>query len=115
MPRTLNLEQLEGPTRALLDTALSEGEPVLLLRDGEPVAVLASPAALQTARLGDLPRWEEWLHELKESIISGTSGGRYAPSIALPEQPQIDKTQLGFDLAAGTVGSDDGRDFLRSE
>jgi PHD/YefM family antitoxin component YafN of YafNO toxin-antitoxin module len=115
MPRTLNLDQFEGGARTLLETALSDGEPVLLLRDGEPIAVLASPTALQSARLGDLPRWEEWLHEMKESISSATAGGRYAPSIPLPEQPQIDKTQLGFDLAAGVVGSDDGREFLRSE
>lgn len=113
MPRTLNLEQFEGPTRALLDTALSEGEPVLLLRDGEPVAVLASPAALETARLGDLPRWEEWLHEMKESITTG--GGRSAPAISFPEPPLMDKTMLGFDLSTGTLGSDDGRDFLRAE
>jgi PHD/YefM family antitoxin component YafN of YafNO toxin-antitoxin module len=113
MPRTLNLEQFEGPTRALLDTALSEGEPVLLLRDGEPVAVLASPAALETARLGDLPRWEEWLHEMKESITTGS--GRSSPAISFPEPPLMDKTMLGFDLSTGTLGSDDGRDFLRAE
>src|SRR3984893_14984051 len=113
MPRTLNLEQLKGPTRALPLSAQREGEPVLLLRDGERVAVLASPAALETARLGDLPRWEEWLHEMKESITTG--GGRSARAISFPEPPLMDKTMLGFDLSTGTLGSDDGRDFLRAE
>jgi PHD/YefM family antitoxin component YafN of YafNO toxin-antitoxin module len=109
----VNLEQFEGEARALIESVFEKGEPALVTRDGVPVAVIASPTAMQTSALADLPRWEEWLHELKESL--STSPGAAAPSLSLPQPPEIDKSLLGFDLRAGVFGSDDGRDFLRSE
>ena len=37
------------------------------------------------------------------------------PAVPLPEPPEVDKTLLGFDLAAGIVGSEAGLEYLRSE
>jgi PHD/YefM family antitoxin component YafN of YafNO toxin-antitoxin module len=114
VPRTLRLDQFEGQARNLIESILETGEPVLVTRDGAPVAVIASPNTMQPTALQDLPRWEEWLHELKESLSSAPPGPP-APTLMLPQPPEIDKTLLGFDLSAGVFGSDDGREYLRSE
>jgi hypothetical protein len=114
MPRTVELDQFEGRSKALIESLVQRAEPVLVTRDGEPVAVLAPPSALQGGALADLPRWEEWLHELKESLSSVTPG-QPAPMLALPTPPEVEKSLLGFDLSAGLVGSEAGREFLRSE
>jgi PHD/YefM family antitoxin component YafN of YafNO toxin-antitoxin module len=108
------LDQFEGQARDVIESILETGEPVLVTRDGAPVAVIASPTTIQPTALADLPRWEEWLHELKESLSSAPPGPP-APTLSLPQPPEIDKTLLGFDLAAGVFGSDDGREYLRSE
>jgi 2-isopropylmalate synthase len=111
----VDLDQFEGQARALIEGIMEKGEPVLVTREGAPIAIIAPPAALQTTALADLPRWEEWLHELKESLSSASQGGQNAPTLSLPQPPEIDKSMLGFDLRAGVVGSDAGREYLRSE
>jgi 2-isopropylmalate synthase len=111
----VNLDQFEGQARALMESIMEKGEPVLVTREGAPIAIIAPPAALQTTALADLPRWEEWLHELKESLSSASQGGQNARTLSLPQPPEIDKSMLGFDLRAGVVGSDAGREYLRSE
>jgi PHD/YefM family antitoxin component YafN of YafNO toxin-antitoxin module len=111
----VNLDQFEGQARALIESIMEKGEPVLVTREGAPIAIIAPPAALQTTALADLPRWEEWLHELKESLSSASQGGQNSPTVSLPQPPEIDKSMLGFDLRAGVVGSDAGREYLRSE
>jgi PHD/YefM family antitoxin component YafN of YafNO toxin-antitoxin module len=110
----VSLDQFEGRARALIESILEKGEPVFVTREGAPIAIIAPPEALQTTALADLPRWEEWLHELKESL-SSAQGGQNTPTLSLPQPPEIDKSLLGFDLRAGLVGSDAGREFLRSE
>ncbi|MDQ6742311.1 MAG: hypothetical protein M3Z97_05290 [Candidatus Dormibacteraeota bacterium] len=114
MPRTVSLDQFEGQARDLIESIFEMGEPVLVTRDGQPVAIIAPPAALQTTALADLPRWEEWLHEIKESL-SSSSHGETPPTLSLPQPPEVEKSLLGFDLRAGVVGSDAGREFLKSE
>jgi PHD/YefM family antitoxin component YafN of YafNO toxin-antitoxin module len=110
----VDLDQFEGQARALIESIFEKGEPALVTRDGEPIAIIAPPAALQMTALTDLPRWEEWLHEIKESLTSA-SHGQTTPSDSLPQPPEVEKSLLGFDLRAGLVGSDAGREFLRSE
>jgi PHD/YefM family antitoxin component YafN of YafNO toxin-antitoxin module len=110
----MRLDQFEGQARDVIESVLETGEPVLVTRDGAPVAVIGSPNTIQPTALADLPRWEEWLHELKESLSSAPPGPP-APTLSLPQPPEIDKTLVGFDLSAGVFGSDDGREFLRSE
>jgi hypothetical protein len=86
---------------------------VVVVRDGVPLAVVAGPLAAG-GLLGGLPRWEEWLHEMRESFSNGGSQpGRPRPS--LPEPPALDKALLGFDPATGSLGSDAGRDYLAGE
>ena len=111
----MNLDQFEGQARALMESIMEKGEPVLVTREGAPIAIIAPPAALQTTALADLPRWEEWLHELKESLSSASQGGQNARTLSLPQPHEIDKSMLGFDLRAGVVGSDAGREYLTSE
>ncbi|HKA12468.1 MAG TPA: type II toxin-antitoxin system prevent-host-death family antitoxin [Candidatus Dormibacteraeota bacterium] len=115
MPRTVEVDEFAGQARALLDAVAGGGEPVIVVRKGAPLAVLQSHGVYQTqAMLADLPRWEEWVHEVRESFVE--SGARpLAPQVALPDPPQIEKALLGFDPAAGVIGSDAGREFMASE
>ncbi len=118
MPRTVELEEFAGQARDLISAVAEEGESVVVIRHGAPVAVLVSHAAYQSqAVLADLPRWEEWVHELRASTAAtaATAGGAVAPEMRLSDPPEIDKSLLGFDPASGVVGSDDGREFLASE
>jgi len=64
--------------------------------------------------LADLPRWEEWVQEVRESLAEGRVRP-VTPQVPLPDPPQIEKALLGFDPAAGLIGSDAGRDFMASE
>ena len=110
----MSLEQFEDQARALIESILEKGEPVLVTRDTEPVAVIAPPAALQSGALADLPRWEEWLHEIQESL-SSASRSAATPSLSLPQPPAVEKSLLGFAPPSGAVGSDAGREFLKAE
>jgi hypothetical protein len=112
MPLFVELTEFPGRARELLEGLGGGGEPVVVVRDGVPVAVVAAP--LGGGLLGGLPRWEEWLHEMRESFSNGgLQPGR--PRSPLPEPPALDKALLGFDPAAGLVGSDAGREYLASE
>ena len=111
----MNQEEFAREAAALLKSVLTGGEPVVVVREGTAIAMLVTPPSPGPRGTGDLPRWEEWLHAMQESV-STTAGRRPAmPAVPLPEPPEVDKTLLGFDLAAGTVGSEAGREYLRSE
>ena len=115
MPRTVEVDEFAGQARALLDAVAEGGEPVVVVRQGAPVAVLQSHGAYQNqAMLADLPRWEEWVHEVRESFQQGRSRP-VVPQVPVADPPRIEKALLGFDPAAGLVGSDAGRDFMTSE
>jgi PHD/YefM family antitoxin component YafN of YafNO toxin-antitoxin module len=115
VPRTVELEEFAGQVRDMVEAVAGGGETVVVLKGGAPVAVLAAPGAYQSqAVLADLPRWEEWVHEVRESFAQAT-GRKLAPQLPLPEPPQVDKSLLGFEPATGLVGSDAGRDYLASE
>jgi antitoxin (DNA-binding transcriptional repressor) of toxin-antitoxin stability system len=115
VPRTVELDEFAGQASALIDAVAGGEESVVVVRDGAPIAVVVSHGAFQAqAVLGDLPRWEEWVHEVRESFAE--AGGRaLAPQVPLPDPPEIDKTLLGFDPGAGLVGSGEGREFLAAE
>jgi len=115
VPRTVEVDEFAGQARALLDAVAEGGEPVVVVRQGAPVAVLQSHGTYETqAMLADLPRWEEWVHQVRESFQEGRSRP-LVPQVPVPDPPQIEKALLGFDPTAGLVGSDAGRDFMAAE
>ncbi len=115
MPRSLDAAQFAAEAAALVDRVASGGDSVVVTRDGKPIAVLASHGSVTSmAAMVDLPRWEEWLHEMRESFPE--AAGRLSKlRLPLPEPPVVEKALLGFDPGAGLVGSDAGREFLASE
>ena len=109
MPRTVELDEFAGKASALIDAVAAGDESVVVVRSGSPIAVLSPLGAPEAqAILSDLPRWEEWVHEVRE--FAQTGGRGVAPQVALPDPPQLDKALLGFDPGSGTVGSDAGRE-----
>ncbi len=116
MPRTVELREFAGQALALIDAVAAGDESVVVLRDGAPIALLSPIGTAQApAVLANLPRWEEWVHVLRESFVQGGGGGMLPTQVPVHEPPRLDKTQLGFDPQSGIVGSDAGRDFLASE
>lgn len=115
VPRTVEFEELAGSARDLVHTVAERGESVVVVRGGSPLAVVLPPDAVPTqAVLADLPRWEEWVHDLRESFVEAAARP-LTPQLPLPEPPELDKALLGFDPPAGVVGSESGREFMRSE
>jgi hypothetical protein len=114
MPLFVELGEFPGRARELLERIGEGGEPVVVVRDGAPLAVVARPFTVGGEQLGGLPRWEEWLHEMRQSFSDG--GGQPGPARpALPEPPALDKTLLGFDPSTGSLGSEEGRGHLSGE
>ncbi len=114
MPRNVDLDAFAGQAQDLVEGVAAGGESVVVTRAGAPVAVLASPTSGPwTGAAVDLPRWEEWLHEMQAGF-SGAAGGSAAQARPA-EPPAVDKSMLGFDPGAGHVGSASGRDFLGAE
>ena len=112
--RTVEVEEFAGHARDLIH-GVAGGESLIVLENGTPVAVVLAPAAVPAqAVLSDLPRWEEWVHDMRESFAEAT-GRPVVPHVPFPEPPELDKTLLGFDPSAGMVGSDAGREYLAAE
>ncbi len=113
--RRFEVDEFAGQARALLDALNESSEPMVVVRDGAPVAVLIAPTTFQAQQiLADLPRWEEWVHEVRESFTE--LGSRPPkPQVPVPDPPKLDKALLGFDPGAGVIGSDAGREFLAGE
>lgn len=115
MPRTVELDEFAGQASALVDAVAAGDDSVVLVRRGAPVAVLSPLGSEQAqAMLADLPRWEEWVHEVRESFAEA-AGRPLAAQVPLPDPPLLDKTLLGFDPPAGVVGSPDGREYLAGQ
>jgi PHD/YefM family antitoxin component YafN of YafNO toxin-antitoxin module len=114
VPRTVELAEFTGQASEWVDAVAGGNDSVVVVRDGAPVVVLLSHTAYQAQfALADLPRWEEWTHEVRESFAHGGRPVATPPPIADP--PRIDKALLGFNPVAGVIGSDTGREFLATE
>lgn len=115
MPRSVDIDEFAAQASAFVSAVMAGDESIVILRNGAPVAMLSSLGANHAqAVLADLPRWEEWVHEVRESIAEA-SGRPVSPQVALPEPPEVDKALLGFDPPSGLIGSDAGREFLAGE
>ena len=116
VPLRLTLDEFAERARELVEQVRDSDETVVI-RDGErALAVLASHASMVSmASVVDLPRWEGWLREMKDSFPE--AAGRLAKLGGRDRQEpeEISKPSLGFDLATATVGSAAGRDFLGAE
>jgi prevent-host-death family protein len=115
VPRTVELDQFTGQASTLINAVAGGDDSVVVVRNGAPVAVLMSYSAHSAqAVLADLPRWEEWVHEVRESVARA-AGRRLTPEVVMPEPAEVDKALLGFDPGTGVVGSDGGRAYLSGE
>jgi antitoxin (DNA-binding transcriptional repressor) of toxin-antitoxin stability system len=111
----VELEEFTGKASALIDAVAAGDEMVVVVRSGAPIAVLSPLGTPQAqAVLADLPRWEEWVHEFRQSFAEA-AGRAVAPQVPLPDPPQLDKVLLGFDPASGVVGSTAGREYLAGQ
>ena len=115
MPRSVDVEEFASHARELVDEVAGSEQTVLVEKGGEPVAVLASHSSvLSMASVVDLPRWEEWLKELRDSFPDAASrlakvGGRAA------EPEALSKAAIGFDPTSGHVGTAEGRAALAEQ
>ena len=90
------------------------GETVVVVDDATPVAVLTSHRSISSlTSMVDLPRWEEWLQEMK--LAFPDAAGRIERTAHSQPAEAVDKTDLGFDPGSGQVGSAAGRDFLSAQ
>jgi hypothetical protein len=115
VPRTVEVDEFEGQAKDLILAVAGDGESLIVVRNGAPLAIVMAPSAVQAqAVMADLPRWEEWVHAVRESFAA-TATAPATPQVPLPDPPELDKATLGFDPPAGIVGSPAGREFLASE
>ena len=114
MAREVSREEFGRAAADLLRAVAADGETVVVVEDARPVAVLASHEAVRSLTgMVDLPRWEEWLRQMQRSFPE--AAGRLEQVTRVRGAEPVDKPALGFDPAAGAVGSDAGREFLASE
>jgi len=115
MPRVFSVDEFDRRARELVEAVGGGGETVVIQVDQKPLAILTShQSAVAMASMVDLPRWEEWIEEMRETFPEAAARlGRMREQAK--ESPQVDKSQLGFDPSTGMVGSDDGREFLGLE
>jgi len=115
MAREVDREEFARLAADLLNAVAAGEETIVVVDKDHPVAVLASHASVSSmAGIVDLPRWEEWLREMQRSFPQAAGQLERVARRAKTPEP-VDKSALGFDPAAGQVGSDGGREYLASE
>ncbi len=111
MPRQVSRDEFASAAADLLSAVAAEEETVVVVENATPLAVLTSHRSLSSlGSLVDLPRWEEWLHQMKEAFPEAAGRLRRVAGAAPPEV--VEKEGLGFDPVAGQVGSPAGRERL---
>lgn len=116
MTRSVSQDEFGRLAGDLIKAVAGDGETVVVTRDDQPVAVLAShKSVLSMASLVDLPDWEEWLRDMQQArpdAVASLERIARSTKLAVP----VEKSDLGFDpKGAGVVGSETGRDFLAGE
>lgn len=115
MPRLVSKEEFAELGRHLLDSVLESGDSVIVQEGDRSLAILATYESVTAmASVLDLPRWEAWVDEMRETFPEAAKRLEKLQERAV-EQPETDKTLFGFDPTAGQVGSPAGREFLASE
>jgi hypothetical protein len=113
MAREVTKDEFTAAAADLLKAVAGDDETVVVVDSTQqPVAVLTSHRSLSSlASIVDLPRWEEWLHEMKEAFPEAAGRlERVAGAGKIPEP--VEKAGLGFDPSAGQIGSAAGREYL---
>lgn len=115
MPRLVSVEDFGKNAHHLLDSVV-ESKDTVVIRDGETaVAILATYDSVSAmASVLDLPRWEAWVEEMRETFPDTAQRLTRLRQRAATEQ-EIDKGLLGFDPQSGVIGSAAGREFVASE
>ena len=115
MPRLVSTEDFARNAKHLLESVLESGDSVIIQDAEQQVAILATyDAVTAMASVLDLPRWEAWLDEMRESFPDAANRLEKLKARAT-EQHEIEKALLGFAPQTGLVGSEAGREFLGSE
>lgn len=114
MPKRIELDRFAAEAGRLAERVAADGDTIVIERNGVPVAVLASHSSVASlSSVVDMPRWESWLRELRESFPEAASRLSKLSEEAEPEE--VSKPYLGFDPAHGLIGSEEGRAFLAGE
>jgi hypothetical protein len=112
VPRVVSLGELQEHAGELVKTVATSREAVVIEDGRRAVAVLAPGSAVAAVGAGvDLPEWTDWTEQVRASFPDATAGT--VPASAKAER-EVDKELLGFDPAAGAVGTAGGREFLRN-
>ncbi len=110
----IELSDFARRAEGLIREVVAGGESLLIQEKEQPVAILAShQSVLAMATMVDLPRWEEWVEEMRESFPAAADRLEKL-SLRSADSEELIKSELGFDPAAGRVGSEDGLEFLRA-
>jgi antitoxin (DNA-binding transcriptional repressor) of toxin-antitoxin stability system len=115
MPRVFSVDEFSKRAREFIEAVEKGGDTVIVQDGGNPVAILTShESAVAMASMVDLPRWEEWIAQMRETFPEAAARlGKMRERAR--ESPEVDKALLGFNPSAGIVGSDAGREFLAVE
>jgi hypothetical protein len=115
MPRVFSVDEFASSARELIAAVGGGGEMVVVQDGGAPVAILTSHrSAMAMASMVDLPRWEEWIEEMREAFPDAAARlGKLRDRTKV--SAEVDKVLVGFDPSVGLVGSDAGREFLSVE
>ena len=115
MPRVFSVDEFSKRAREFIEAVEKGGDTVIVQDGGNPVAILTShESAVAMASMVDLPRWEEWIAQMRETFPEAAARLGQMRERAR-ESPEVDKALLGFNPSAGIVGSDAGREFLAVE
>src|SRR5437764_1068364 len=102
MPRVFSVDEFDRRARELVEKVGSGGETVVIQDQGGPVAILTSHrSAVAMASMVDLPRWEEWIEEMRETFPEAAARlGKMRERAK--ESPEVEN----FSVIAATKGRD---------
>ena len=87
----MELDEFAGRAAELIGSVAEGGDAVVVVREGIPVAMLVSPGT--APQFVDLPRWEEWVREVRRSFAAASPGAAApaVPDASVSDPPEVDK------------------------